>query len=201
MLLGVDRRVAVRVVDVAAHHGDPLDDLRDALQEQQEEAEWDQRLGRPLRQAAGVAGLLVLQVGGDEERHAVDDHQDHERHQEQAVAEQVDPVAYPLGQAAVDDIDADMLVLEQGVGGAQHEHGAEQLPLRFEPGVGADVEHLADDRIAGRDQDCHQDQPIDGLADGLVQPIDCRCSASVPHPPALPPRNHLAALARARSGA
>ena len=35
-----------------------------------------------------------------------------------------------LGQAAVHDVDADMLVLEQGVGGAQHEHGAEQLPLR-----------------------------------------------------------------------
>ncbi len=53
-LLGVNRLLAVRVLDQPAHHRDPLDDLGDALEEQQEEAERDQELGRPLRQPAGI---------------------------------------------------------------------------------------------------------------------------------------------------
>src|SRR5438034_8273524 len=59
----------------AAHDGEPLDQLGDALNEQKEEAEEHQRLCRPLRQAAGVHRLLVDFEGAQEERQAGDDHQ------------------------------------------------------------------------------------------------------------------------------
>jgi hypothetical protein len=49
----------MRVGNDSAHDGDPLDDLRDALQRQQGEADRDQRFGRPLRQPAGAERLLV----------------------------------------------------------------------------------------------------------------------------------------------
>ena len=64
-----------------------------------------------------VQGLLVDVVGAEEERHAVVDHQDHDRHEEEEVAE-VDPVAHPLRQPRVQDVDPDVLVGEEGPGGA-----------------------------------------------------------------------------------
>ena len=51
------------------------------------------------------------------------------------MAEQVDPVLHAPREHAVDDVDADVLVLLQRVGGGQQEGGAEQIPLQFEPGV------------------------------------------------------------------
>jgi hypothetical protein len=79
-----------------------------------------------------------------------------EGQQEENVAEQVDPVAHPLGEVRGDDVDADMLVALQSIGGGEHEDGAVQIPLQFEPGVRRGVEHLADRRVAGADQ--HGDQ-------------------------------------------
>ena len=106
----------VRIRDQAAHHRDALDQLGDALNEQEREADHDQRFGRPLRQAAGIAGLLVDLERAQEERYAGDDHDDGQRQQEEDVPDEVDDVAHPLRQHAVDDVDADMLVVEQRPG-------------------------------------------------------------------------------------
>ena len=73
--------------------------------------------------------------------------------------EKVDPVLHAAREHAVDDVDADMLVLLQRVGGGQQEGGAEQIPLQLQPGVRRHVERLADDGVAGADQDREQDQP------------------------------------------
>ena len=51
-------------------------------------------------------------------------------------------------QPAGDDVDADMLVAQQRVAGAEQEHRREQIPLQLEPGVRADVEDVADVALA-----------------------------------------------------
>ncbi len=58
---------------------------------------------------------------------------------------------------AVEDVDADMFVLLQRIGGGEHEGRAEEIPLQFQPGIRRHVEHLADDGVAGADQDCQQE--------------------------------------------
>lgn len=59
------------------------------------------------------------------------------------MAEQGDAVVGPVGQVARDDVDPDMLLAEQRVAGAAHEHGGEHVPLHFEPAVGTHVQKLA----------------------------------------------------------
>ena len=44
-----------------------------------------------------------------------------------------------------DDVDADVLVVQQRVAGAEQEHRREQVPLQLEPGVRARVERIAHD--------------------------------------------------------
>ena len=86
--------------------------------------------------------------------------------------EQVDPVARALRARAVEDVDADMVVGLQRVGGGQHEHRAEQIPLQFEPGVRGHRECLAHDGVAGADQHRRQHQPGDEPADERRDPVD-----------------------------
>lgn len=88
------------------------------------------------------------------------------------MAEQVDPVLHPARKGTIDDVDADMLVLPQRIGGGQHKGAAEQVPLRFEPGIRRHVECLADDGISGADQNGDQDEPGNGLADGFGDGVD-----------------------------
>src|SRR3954447_15806908 len=66
----------VWIRDQPAHHRDALDQLGDALNQQECEADHDQRFSGPLRQAAGVAGLFVDLKRADKERNAGDDHDD-----------------------------------------------------------------------------------------------------------------------------
>ena len=88
------------------------------------------------------------------------------------MAEEVDPVLHAAGKHAVDDVDANMVVLFQRMGGRQHEGGAEQVPLQLEPGVGGDVEHFTDDGVAGAHQDRKQNQPRHPAADELIDAVD-----------------------------
>ena len=73
---------------------------------------------------------------------------------------------------AVEDIDADMLVVQERVSGGEQKHRRKQVPLQFEPGVRAHIERVADHRIAGADDNRGQHQPIDEVPDLLVQPVD-----------------------------
>src|SRR5216684_2917373 len=54
----VDLRL-VRIGNYAAHDGDALDELGNGLRQQQRKSDHDQGFCRPLRQSAGIAGLLV----------------------------------------------------------------------------------------------------------------------------------------------
>ena len=80
------------VVELSAHDRDLLDDLGDALEGEHHEADHDQPLGRPLRQAAGRERLLVDRIGAQEERHRMVDDEQGEGHQEEHVPDQIDPV-------------------------------------------------------------------------------------------------------------
>ena len=161
-----------RVVHVAGHDGDLLDDLGDALQRQQDEADEQQRFGRPQDQPAGIGRHLADAVGQRDIGHEVEDHQHDEGHQEEDMPEQVDPVLHAARPHAVDDVDADVLVLAQRVGGGEQEGGAEQIPLQLEPGVRRHVEGLADHGIDGADEDRDEDQPRNPLADEFIDAID-----------------------------
>ncbi|MNL59262.1 hypothetical protein D3C87_1829740 [compost metagenome] len=65
-----------------------------------------------------------------------------------------------------------MFVAQQRVAGGQKEDGAEQVPLQFQPAVGADLEDLAHNGVAGADQDDDQRQPRHAPADHRVDRID-----------------------------
>src|SRR5690349_7393714 len=93
----------VRIRNEAAHHGGALHQLGNALEEEQREADRHQRLGGPLRQAAGAEGLLADPPRSEEERNAEPDHDDRQREKEERVADQVDPVAQGLGQLVIHD--------------------------------------------------------------------------------------------------
>ncbi len=162
----------VDVLELAAHDRDPLDEFAQPLQAEKDEAEEDQALGGPDQQAAGIGRHLARLVGPDEERQREIDHHRHERQQEEQVAEDVDAIASALRQLVGHDVDPDVLVLLQRPRGAQHEDGAEEVPLQFQPRVRRRAEDLADDRIDGRHQHGDEDRPGGDLADALVEPVD-----------------------------
>ena len=70
---------------------------------------------------------------------------------------------------ADDDIDSDMLVVPQGITRGEQEYCREQVPLQLEPAIRAHIESIADSGIAGADEHRDQDQPINRVADPLVQ--------------------------------
>ena len=67
-------------------------------------------------------------------------------------AQQVDPGAGARRQAAVDDVDTDVLVPEQGIAGADQKEAGIEIPLQLEPGIGALIEDIAHDGVAGAHQ-------------------------------------------------
>jgi hypothetical protein len=69
-------------------------------------------------------------------------------------------------------VDADVLVDDQRPRRAQQEHGAEQNPLKFEPGIRRHVERLADDGINSRDGDRDHDQPGKPAANARVDRVN-----------------------------
>src|SRR6516162_1455105 len=65
-----------------------------------------------------------------------------------------------------------MPVAPQGIGGAEHENGSEEIPLDLEPGVGAEAESVAHQGISGADEAGQQHAPIGDAPEALVDPID-----------------------------
>ena len=163
---------SIRIGNEAAHHRDALDELGNALEEQQHEADEDQRLRRPLRQAAGIHRLLVELKRSEEKRHRCDDHDDRQRQQEEHMAEDIDAVAPSLRQHVVDDVDADVLVREKRPRRAQQEDRSEQDPLQLQPGIRRHVEDLAHRGVGGRNDHHDQDQPGQHLADPEIDRVD-----------------------------
>src|SRR3546814_17758797 len=70
-------------------------------------------------------------------------------------------------------VDADMLVAQQRVAGAEQENRREEVPLQLEPFVRTGVERVADGCIARTDHDGGQDQPVNQTTDMLIEPVDC----------------------------
>jgi hypothetical protein len=52
-----------------------------------------------------------------------------------------------------DHVDAHMLVAPQGVRRSQHEDGGKQVPLDFKPCIRTHIQRVADDGVAGADDD------------------------------------------------
>ncbi|MPL93316.1 hypothetical protein SDC9_39442 [bioreactor metagenome] len=161
-----------RIGDIAPDHRDLLDDLRQPLTEQHREADQQQRLRRPQDQTAGVGRDLARDIGAHHVGVEQVEHQRDHRHQEEDVAEQVDPVLHTTRPGAVENVDADMLVLLQRIGGGEQEGRAIEIPLQLEPGIRRYVEDLAHGRVDRADQNRDQDEPRHGFADDLVDTVD-----------------------------
>ena len=168
----------MRVRDQAAHHGDSLDQLGNALHQQEGESDDDQRLRWPLRQPARIARLLIDLDRAHEERPARYDHDDAQWNQEEGVTDDIDRVAQRLLHHVADDVDPNMLVIEQGPRCAEQEHDTEQQPLKLGPGVRGYVEGFSDDRVDGGDDHRHQDQPRQTLARPSGERVDSPGSIS-----------------------
>jgi hypothetical protein len=67
-----------------------------------------------------------------------------------------------------------VLVAQQREPRTEQENRREQIPLSFEERVRAHVEELADDGVACAHEHCHQDEPVNGFADALVEGVDER---------------------------
>ena len=135
-------------------------------------AERQQREHRPADQAAGVRRHLARHVGPGDDRPGEVDDDDDEGEEEQADAEDVDPDLRSLREAAQDDVDPNVVLAHQRVAGGEQEHRREQVPLDLEQRVRAGVEGLADDGVAGADEDRREDQPGDPAADPFAEAVD-----------------------------
>ena len=122
-------------------------------------------------QAARVAGHLLGDVdlveGGARQPGEQADH----GQQEEEQAEDVDVDRAVAGQLAVDQVDAHVLVLLEHVGRTEHHGDREEVPLHFEPGVGARVEPVANEGVTGADHRGDEDGPRGELADPGADPV------------------------------
>ena len=138
------------------------------------------KLHRPADQAAGIGRDLADPPGFNEPGPREIHEDDADRQQEQKTADDVDPDARTLGDHAVDEIDAHMLVHLERIGRAEQHHGGEHVPLDFEPAVRAHAEQIAAEGIAGADQAGQQDHPVRHDAELRVEPINRAAQAEQP---------------------
>ena len=108
----------------------------------------------------------------DEHRPRQVQEDDGHRQEEEERAEDVDPRLRLHRQSPGDDIDAHVLVAQQRIARTEQEDRGEEVPLRLEERVGAHVEELADDRVAGAEEDGGEHEPVDRASDALAQRVD-----------------------------
>ena len=149
-----------------------LDDFGQALQHQEREAQWEQQHGGPADQPACVARHLAAAVHAEEQRPAVMQQHRHRGHQEKDQPEQVDPDSAVARQLAVEDVHPHVFVQAQHLGSAEHHARAKQVPLNFEPGVGADVQAVADEGVACADYAGQGDSPFGEHPQTVIEPVD-----------------------------
>src|SRR5262245_41206333 len=116
----------------APGHVEVLDRLRHALQAEQREADDDHRLENPAhRHAARIGRSLVDVPGVPEERRGGVDHEEDRGKEEQEREGEVGPGLAPRRPGRVEDVDADVLVVEHRVPGRHHVADGEQVPLHL----------------------------------------------------------------------
>src|SRR5262245_60658265 len=121
---------------------DALDELGDALQRHQREADGKDELDWPSDEAAGVRRGFVDAPGYHEPRPREVDEDHADRQEKEQAADDVDPNARSFGERRVDQVDAHVLVDLERIGTAQQYHAREHVPLYFQPGVGACTEQI-----------------------------------------------------------
>ena len=136
------------------------------------EAGRDHELDGPANQPAGIAGHFTDRIGLHEERPGEIGEQQAGRDQEEQRADHVEPELAALGEIQIEDLDPDVLVALEGVGGAEHHQDRKHVPLQFEPAIGAVVECVADHGVGRADDDGGEHQKIADVSDLLVDGVD-----------------------------
>ena len=107
-----------------------LIDFRDALQREQRERDGDQQPHRPADQPARIRRVLADVVRVEQRRPAVPGDDDDGRQQHEQRAEDVDPRLAARRQAAVEDVDAHVLVELERIRRDQQEDSGVEIPLQ-----------------------------------------------------------------------
>src|SRR2546428_7544408 len=101
---------------------DALNELGDALQRHQREADGKDELDRPANEAAGVRRGFVDAPGFHEPRPSEVDEDDADRQEKEQTTDDIDPDARPFGKCRVDQVDAYVLVDLERIRTAQQYH-------------------------------------------------------------------------------
>jgi hypothetical protein len=158
--------------DMAGKGCDPLDQFGNALKGKQPETGDEDQLDGPADQPAGIARYFPLLVGKREEGPANPGEEDACGKEEDDKADNVDPDLRPVGNRAIDQIDADMLIVAQRRRGAEHDDEGEEIPLDLKPAVRTVVEGIADDGVSGADQTAEQHHIFGNFAHELADRVD-----------------------------
>ncbi|KMR62775.1 hypothetical protein EY01_15775, partial [Staphylococcus aureus] len=97
--------------------------------------------------------------------------QAHHRQQEEGQAEEVDVDRAVALELAVDDVHAHMLIEAQHHRRAEHHGGGEQVPLDLEPRVVAEVQAVADQGVARRDERSEEHGVAGDFAEFFADPV------------------------------
>src|SRR3974390_2986531 len=100
----------------------PLDELGDALERHEQEADRKDELDGPADEAAGIGRHLVNAPGIDEPWPGEIDEDQADREQKEQATEDVDPDAHALGHGRIDEVDPYMLVHLERIRPPQQDH-------------------------------------------------------------------------------
>ncbi len=139
-----------------------FDGFGEGLENEEGEAEDDDGFDGSAHEAIGVGGHFAPLPGADDFWEGRLDDEAAEGNEEEEGAEEVGPSFTFGGPATVEDVNADMVVLLEGVGAAEQEDDAVEVPLEFEVAVGGEFERedfaqFAGDDVEGTDGD-HDDE-------------------------------------------
>ncbi|AIJ71821.1 hypothetical protein C064_00914 [Brucella suis 63/252] len=136
------------------------------------EADGNQQPDRPEHQAARIVGGFAAGDLGFDDRPGQIDRDDAEGQQEEDGAENFDQKLGAPRIAAIEQVHLHMLAVQQCIASRNQEDRREKIPLRFQPGIGTDVEQFARDRINGADKHRHQHQPRNRFSDKIIGRIN-----------------------------
>ena len=153
-----------------AQERDALDELRDvpAATSSAKPTGTSRRAGQMIRPPA-LPEISPCVIGAHEDRPRQPHDEERHRQQEEDRAEDVDPGLRARREAPGDHVDAHVLVAQQRVARAEQEDRGEEVPLQLEERVRAVLKTLRTIALPALTSTIGEHQPVDDLADALVQ--------------------------------
>ncbi len=147
---------------MVSNDGGAFNGFGEGLENEEGEAEDDDGFDGSAHEAVSIGGHFAALPGADDFGKGRLDNEAAEGDEEEEGAEEVGPGFTSGGPATVEDVNADVVVLFEGVGAAKQEDDAVEVPLELEVAVGGEFEgedftQFAGDDVEGADGD-HDDE-------------------------------------------